>query len=107
MSDGGRREPRPLALASTCRTLRFYRLAVWRGEPSYFSPGAGCAIQGHGQGSAVRLPRTAVDPAAWPLQQIHAHHIIIILVHLSLRTYGQLALDYELVVACAAVSPLQ
>eukprot|EP00959_Pyramimonas_sp_CCMP1952_P105290 2200962-Pyramimonas_sp.AAC.1 len=44
---------------------------------------------------AVRLPRIAVDPAVWPLQKMSAHHIIIIVVHFSLRIYGQLALKSE------------
>eukprot|EP00959_Pyramimonas_sp_CCMP1952_P166865 3487480-Pyramimonas_sp.AAC.1 len=56
---------------------------------------------------AARLPRTAVDPAVWPLQKMKAHRIITILVHLSLRTCGHLALNSEPVVTCVTALHMQ
>eukprot|EP00959_Pyramimonas_sp_CCMP1952_P256647 5361495-Pyramimonas_sp.AAC.1 len=97
MSNGGRRVPRPPALAPTGRTLGFCHLA--RGNLHSFLR-RWLRAQGALASPAARLPRTAVDPAVWPLQHLNDHRIIVILVRLSLRIYGQLALNSELVVTC-------
>eukprot|EP00959_Pyramimonas_sp_CCMP1952_P340555 7133020-Pyramimonas_sp.AAC.1 len=60
MSDGGRRVPRPPALAPTGRTCGLCHLA--RGNPHSFLRRGLCA-PGTLASPAVRLLRTAVDPA--------------------------------------------
>eukprot|EP00959_Pyramimonas_sp_CCMP1952_P357642 7488097-Pyramimonas_sp.AAC.1 len=54
------------------------------GEPAYFPRRRPCA-PGTLAGPAARPPKTAVDPAAWPLQHMSAHRIIIIRVHFVIK----------------------
>eukprot|EP00959_Pyramimonas_sp_CCMP1952_P301135 6300603-Pyramimonas_sp.AAC.1 len=67
MSDGGRRVPRPLALARTGRTLR-------------------CCLQARGHlhafpGRRLCAPGAAADPAVRLPQKMNVHLVIIIIVH--------------------------
>eukprot|EP00959_Pyramimonas_sp_CCMP1952_P201137 4206374-Pyramimonas_sp.AAC.1 len=59
-SDGGRRAPRPLALARTGRALMYCQHA--RGNLHSF-PRRQLCVPGTVARPAARLPRTAVDPA--------------------------------------------
>eukprot|EP00959_Pyramimonas_sp_CCMP1952_P327953 6866061-Pyramimonas_sp.AAC.1 len=97
MSDGGRRAPRPPALAQTGRKRRCCHRV--RGN-LHSLPRRRLRAPGAVASPAAWLARTAVDLAAWPLQKKSAHRSMIILMHVSLRMRGQLALNSEPVETC-------
>eukprot|EP00959_Pyramimonas_sp_CCMP1952_P186109 3891822-Pyramimonas_sp.AAC.1 len=96
MSDGGRRVPRPFALAQTGRTLRFCRQVQGN---LHTSPRRWLCAPGALASPAARPPETAVDPAAWPPQHMSAHHILSFSCT-RYRRHEQLALNSELVDTC-------